>query len=145
MNNLRFGELSRLYGYGLEKETEFYNYLRGCFFDTNDGVYCLWEEEGVYVSALRLEPYKDAMILAGLETAPNYRCRGFATLLVTEVLDWLDKQHILKVYSHIHRSNQPSVSVHLRCGFRKVNDCAVFLDGSASSKFGTYLYEMKHP
>ena len=44
-------------------EQEFYNYLQQVFFRTNGAQYLVWEENGRYVSALRLEPYQDGLLL----------------------------------------------------------------------------------
>ena len=40
----------------LRAEQDFYQYLREVFFSTEGAVYCVWEERGSYVSALRQEP-----------------------------------------------------------------------------------------
>lgn len=145
MRQLRFGDLSVLYNYNLPQESEFYSYLYDVFFRTKGAVYCVWEEKCRYVCALRLEPYRDGLILTGLETHPDFRNMGLASKLVTESLQWAGRQGKVKVYSHIHHSNVPSVAVHLRNGFRKIDDIAVLLDGSISSTYGTYLCELIQP
>ena len=59
----------------LNAEQAFHQYLRECFFVTPEAVYCIWQEKGKYVSALRLEPYQDGLLLEALETAPHSRRR----------------------------------------------------------------------
>ena len=54
-------------------EQDFYQYLQQIFFRTPGAVYYVLEEGGRYISALRLEPYRDGMLLEALETAPNQR------------------------------------------------------------------------
>ena len=59
-------------------EQEFYQYLTKVFFPTHQAVYAIWEEKGKYVSALRLEPFKDGLLIEALETAPEERQKGYA-------------------------------------------------------------------
>lgn len=117
-------------------EQEFYAYLRQCFFALPESRYFLWEEQGRAVSALRSESYGDDILLTALETAPDCRGKGYATLLLKAVLQYLENKN---VYVHIRRDNLPSVAVHLRCGFEKVKTGARLLDGSYSADYDTYL------
>lgn len=52
-------------------EQDFYQYLRKCFFPAPGARYAVWVENGMYVSALRLEPYQDGLLLEALETKPE--------------------------------------------------------------------------
>ena len=47
-------------------EEDFYRYLSQVFFRSPGAVYAVWEENGRYVSALRLEPYRDGLLLEAL-------------------------------------------------------------------------------
>ena len=122
-------------------ELDFYDYLLNGFFRTPGAMYCLLIEKGEYVSALRLEPWKDGLLVTALETAPAYRGKGYACALLTAVQSMLAQQGDGRLYSHIHRKNEPSILVHEKCGFRRISDVAVFLDGSVDSRSGTYMYE----
>lgn len=122
-------------------EQDFYEYLRQSFFRIPGAVYCLWLVEGACVSALRLEPWKDGLLLTGLETAPDRRNRGYACALIRGVQAHLGQQGSVKLYSHIHKRNTASIHTHEKCGFRKISDMAVYIDGSANSQGATYLYE----
>ena len=122
----------------LEKEQEFFDYLRQVFFRTSGAVCAIWEERGVYRSALRLEPYRDGLLMAGLETAPEHRRKGYARCLVEAVLAEFGDQTI---YSHIARDNLPSIRLHERTGFRKIRDGALCIDGSMDPRMDTYVYE----
>ena len=116
MRELDFGQLMQVYqeenqktaqkmypdlplGQGeLYAEQAFYQYLRECFFET-PGVACaLWQENGRYVSALRLEPYRDGLALTALETKPSERRQGFGRKLVKAVLEYHSGT---KIYSHV--------------------------------------------
>ena len=73
----------------LRAEQAFYGYLQEDFFRTSEAYYAVWEEDGRYCSALRIEPYQDGVLLEALETRPDSRCRGYATMLMQAVLvDW---------------------------------------------------------
>lgn len=122
-------------------EQDFYNYLSACFFRTPGAVYCVWQESGRYVSTLRLEPWRDGLLLEGLETAPERRNHGYACILIRAVQARLREQGAVKVYSHISKRNIVSIAVHEKCGFRKLHDYAVYADGSVDSRSGTYIYE----
>ena len=144
LRELRFGALMGVYlqgnqekaerdypeepaGAGLRlAEEDFYRYMRECFFRTPGAAYALWEEGGSYVSALRLEPYRDGVLVNALETAPQQRRKGYASRLLEAVLGTLDGP----VYSHVAKSNLPSLALHERLGFRRIQETALYLDGS---------------
>ncbi len=125
----------------LEAEQAFYQYLRDVFFRTDGAFYAVWIEADCYVCALRIEPYRNGYILAGLETMPSKRCEGYATMLVKAVAE-----HLLEelpntiIYAHIKKNNLPSQRVHIRCGFQKTADSAAYIDGSVSSDAYTFCY-----
>lgn len=121
-------------------EQDFYQYLRECFFPTPGARYAVWIEKGKYVSALRLEPYRDGLLLAALETAPDYRNKGYATMLVRAVLSSLQKT---KVYSHVNKGNIPSLKTHAACGFNRIGEHAVYADGSVLHSSCTLCREIE--
>ena len=158
LRDLRFGELMEVYaqsneetamqwpnlprGYALTlAEQDLRQYLREVFFPTAGALCAVWEEQGRYVSALRLEPYRDGLLLAALETAPDQRCRGYALMLITEVQRHLAQQGPVKLYSHIAKRNVASRKVHEQCGFRIISDHAVYINGSVDHRCDTWLYE----
>lgn len=122
-------------------EEDFYAYLHDSFFTHPGAVYCIWEEGGSYVSALRLEPYQEGVLLEALETAPAQRRKGYAVALIQAVLGWLERQGSVRVYSHVDKKNEPSRRTHQRCGFRIHRDYAAFIDGSVNRRTDTWLYE----
>ena len=150
VGELRFSQVMNVYlednlkkagSYGEEllgREQEFYDYLRQVFFRTPGAVYAIWEEGGKYRSALRLEPYRDGLLLAGLETAPDHRRKGYAGQLMKAVLDRFKDQTI---YSHISRDNIPSIRLHEQAGFQKIADHAVYIDGSMDPRAYTYVHK----
>ena len=156
LRDLSFGNLMEVYAEGnlengkdrwpelpedrqlLLAEQDFYDYLREIFFRTKGAVYAVWVLEGKYVSALRLEPYKDGLLLEALETAPGARRKGYAEELLRAV------QHRTggtKIYSHVHKNNIPSLDIHKKCGFRRIKEYAVYIDGSVNSRCCTLCHE----
>lgn len=128
------GNLEKAEEYGdgglLRAEREFYDYLREDFFRQQGAFYAVWTEQRSYVSALRLEPYKDGWLLEALETAPDDRKKGYAKRLMGEVLEYMGQA---VVYSHVSRRNEASLRTHYACGFRKHLDHVVYLDGSVTN------------
>lgn len=158
LRQLRFGELMEVYadsneekasewpnlphGYALMlAEQDFRQYLSDVFFRTPGAVCALWEANGKYVSALRLEPYRDGLLLEALETAPNHRKKGYAVTLIQAVQQYLQSQGTVKLYSHIDKRNTASLRTHDRCGFSVISDCAVYINGSVDYRCSTYLYQ----
>lgn len=118
-------------------EQEFYQYLQQVFFKTEGAYYLIWEEAGRYVSALRLEPYRDGLLLEALETAPGQRKKGYAAKLMSAAQEFVGDT---KLYSHVHKRNIPSLKVHEFCGFQKILEHAVYADGSVNDRCCTLCY-----
>lgn len=125
-------------GQALEQtELDLGEYLQTDFF-SHHGLYAFWENGNHLVSALRLEPYRDGLLLEALETMPEERCKGNAKALITAVQKEL---HPCVLYSHVAKDNLPSLKVHRECGFAVESDQAVFIDGSVSSRYFTLCYK----
>lgn len=144
LRDLHFGKLMEVYIEGnrkkadafsdpaeglLQAEQDFYQYLQQVFFAAEGAFYAVWVENGTYCSALRLEPYQDGLLLEALETAPELRRRGYSTKLI-QAVQQLPECDV--IYSHVSKSNIPSLGVHQLCGFEKMLDYAAYLDGSAN-------------
>lgn len=119
-------------------EEEFYSYLQQVFFETDGAQYLIWEEAGRYRCALRLEPYRDGLLLEALETAPMYREMGYAAHLVSAAIEHVNG---VKIYSHVGKKNTPSLRTHKKCGFRIISDEAVYVDGSVNNRSYTLCRE----
>ena len=123
-----FPQLSEPQGVAMV-EQQFYTFLQEVFFKTRDSRYCVWLADGKYVSALRLEPYRDGLLLEALETAPEQRHKGYGRRLMQAALGQIQGK---PVYSHVGKRNAASLALHMGCGFEKIQDCAVYIDGSVS-------------
>ena len=122
-------------------EQDFRQYLQEVFFRTPGAYCCIWEENGRYVSALRLEPYRDGLLLAALETSPVHRRKGYAAALIHGVQAYLVQQGAFRLYSHVNKRNTASLRTHESCGFRVISDCAVYLNGSVDYHCCTLMCE----
>lgn len=116
-------------------EEEAYAQLEAFFAQTGarQYVFCV---DGEYRCAARVEPYRDGWLLTALTTAPHRRRQGYAIALLREIT----RRH-RRVYAHIHRKNEASIAVHRKCGFAKLRDSAVLLDGTATMAMATYFCE----
>lgn len=157
LNELSFGKLMEVYREGnLENgqerwpdepearqialaEQDFYNYLQQVFFKTDGAYYLVLEEKGKYISALRMEPYRDGLLLAALETLPEMRNRGYGTKLVLAALTQTGNA---KIYSHVSKKNSASLRTHEKSGFKRILEYAVYADGSVNDRCCTLCY---HP
>lgn len=99
-------------------EQDCLKYLKQDFFAKPGVRYWVWEEGGAYISALRLEPMEQGLLLEALETEPSHRCRGYARALLAAVLRELPKDST--VYSVVSDDNEASLRAHKSCGFLAV-------------------------
>lgn len=159
IKNLDFGQLAEVYTESLscegklqypyldgnmqllEAKQDFFGFLK-MFFQAPDAQYMVWQHQGRYVSALRVEAYDDGVLIEGLETEPECRQKGFAKALLSHTIEYLKDQGILKIYSHIEKSNLVSVQTHMGCGFVKMLDYAVCIDGSVLQSTDTYCIKL---
>ena len=123
-------------------EQDFYDFLTD-FFKKFYGIYAIWMTDNQYVSAIRFEPYKDGMLLEGLETKPTARGKGYATALMNESIKMLQKRGVAVLYSHVKKNNARSLSVHRTCGFEVIMDCAVYIDGTVTQNSFTLRKVLK--
>ena len=118
----------------------FYQYLREIFFHDPRSFYAVWDTENGYMAALRVEPYRDGMLIEALETAPEVRGAGIASALLKTLLTECDGLGLKKIYAHVHKNNRISFHVHQKCGFSVIAESAVLVDGSFSSSYYTLLF-----
>jgi len=127
----------------LMAEQDVYTYLKGFFFKDPNAYYAVWAPEGCYKAAVRLEPYEDGYLLTALETVPDSRRKGYATNLLKNIVSYLKECHCANLYAHIDSRNTASIVLHRSCGFYKIADHAVFLDGSVLRGYHTYYCDLK--
>ena len=135
-NDFAFTQNNRV----IEAEQDFLDYM-GDFFKLDGAILCVWEQDGVYMAALRIEPYKDGYLIAGLETKPTERRKGYGKKLLRATMEYMRNISAKRIYSHIKNTNVPSFQLHKVCGFSVIQDCAVLLDGSVFTNYSTLCYE----
>ena len=123
-------------------EQEFYNYLRSFFFEEKS-FYALWIEDGQYMSAARLQPYRDGFLLTGLETMPDVRGKGYAGMLLASVKEFLKFTGVTNIYSRVEKKNSFSLSAHKTAGFEVISESARYLDGSVTSNAYTLCLNLQ--
>ena len=87
-------------------ETGFLDFLKNEFFLQNEAAYWIFEENGVWYSALRTckvpnGPY----YLEALETRPDFRGEGYASLLLSNVLDALKENGPFRICDCVSKKN----------------------------------------
>ena len=125
----------------MEAEQDFYDYLTTQFFRQSNSLYCVWELEGHYKAALRLEPFRDGLIICALHTDLMERKKGYAKKLLCEVQEIFAKNGSICLYSHVSKNNPASLMVHKACGFHIIKDNATYLDGSVDYASYTLVYK----
>lgn len=99
-------------------ERRFLRYLETDFFAKPGNVYWVWEENGVWVSALRLSALAPGdYYLEALETHPDFRRRGCGEKLLEAVLAALKAQGPFRLRDCVGKKNEPSLGIHRKCGF----------------------------
>ena len=109
------------------------------FFTIKDAFYAVWIERNQYIAALRIEPYRDGMLLEALETSQKNRRQGYATKLLSAVLPVIKNIGYEKLYAHVSKEKAASLRVHEKCGFNIKSDNAVLIDGSVTDDCCTLL------
>ncbi|MCR5808229.1 MAG: GNAT family N-acetyltransferase [Clostridiales bacterium] len=103
-------------------EGEFTEFLEE-FMSRPENSYWILEEDGVWVSALRLTQTEPGFYyLEALETRPDSRRRGCAARLIAAVTDELKKQGPFRICDCVSKRNLPSIRTHEACGFRIASD-----------------------
>lgn len=126
----------------LEAEQDFYQFVCD-FLRMDQSLIAVWAVESSYKSVLRLEPYLDGFLLTGLETLPEARRKGYAFSLIEAVIAICPDYHIQKLYSHIKRSNHPSLALHNKLGFHTCLDYAVYVDATVDCDAYTLVLEIQ--
>lgn len=104
-------------------EEGFLNFLKNEFFLQNEAAYWIWEENGVWYSALRTcKVLNGPYYLEALETRPDFRGMGHASLLLSNVLDVLRKEGPFRICDCVSKKNTVSLKVHEKCGFQIVSE-----------------------
>ena len=104
-------------------EESFLDFLKNEFFLQNEAAYWVLEENGVWYSALRTcKVLNGPYYLEALETRPDFRGKGYATQLLSNILDVLKKDGPFRICDCVSKKNTVSLRVHEKCGFQIVSE-----------------------
>lgn len=103
-------------------ECDFCNYIKSEFLNGRN-IYYVLEVDGIWVSALRLYCLERGFYyLEALETIPDRRNKGYASRLLTEVINELKKNGSFKICDCVGKKNTASLNTHKKCGFSIVSE-----------------------
>ena len=125
-------------------ENDFCNFLRTEFFN-GENIYCVSDINGVWVSALRLNKIEEGFYyLEALETAPQYRKKGYASELLREVISDLKKSGKFKIRDCVGKKNIASINTHEKCGFKIISENGYdYLQNETDERCYGFEYEFK--
>lgn len=104
-------------------EEGFLEYLKTEFFARPGNSYWVLEEDGLWLSALRLNPVERGLYyLEALETHPAHRRRGHAAALLRGLIEVLRAQGPFRLCDCVDKENLPSLRIHEACGFVAATD-----------------------
>lgn len=104
-------------------EEGFLRYLQTQFFAKADNSYWILEENGVWLSAVRLNPIDEGLYyLVALETHPAHRRQGHAAALLRGLIEVLKARGPFRLCDCVDKENLPSLRTHEACGFRLKTD-----------------------
>lgn len=99
-------------------EGDFLDYLRRDFFSRAGARYLVLEEDGIWVSALRLTPLEERRwYLEALETRPDCRRKGCGARLLAGTLERLKEEGPFQLFDCVSKKNFPSLRMHEKSGF----------------------------
>ena len=111
------------------------------FFQCRGAFLAVWENEGNYLCCVRGELSGDGILLSCLETAPEKRRRGYATLMLRSLILELRGNFSGAIYVHVANKNKASFALHSKLGFQPCLDYARLVDGTISRSYCTMKYE----
>lgn len=100
-----------------EEEHYYVEFLKE-FLEKEKNKYYVYEVDGAWVSALRLTRLDGFYYMETLETAPEYRKKGYAAKMIEEVITLLGQRGPVIIRSNVDKSNRASLVTHEKCGFR---------------------------
>ena len=128
-------------------EAGFLDFLKNDFFHQPEAAYWVLDENGEWVSALRICRAPDGpLYLEALETRPDKRGRGFAVRLLSGVIDALKEEGPFRLCDCVGKRNAASIRTHESCGFKIVSQAGYdHLSGTADERDYGFEYSWPDP
>ena len=107
------------------------------------GTMYVLDDNGVKSECIVTDEGNGIIEIKNIATVPDYQGNGYAKALI----DFLVKEYGGK-YSvlQVGTGDSPlTVPFYEKCGFRRIADTARLLDGTVTSRLGTYEYEIDPP
>ena len=99
-------------------ECDYLDYIRKDFLANEKNRYMILENNGNWVCALRLYCIDTGLYyIEALETHPEYRRKGYAAWLLTDVIDLLKKRGAYMIRDCVDKKNIASLLTHQKVGF----------------------------
>lgn len=103
-------------------EAGFLDFLKNEFFRQPEAAYWVFEENGVWISALRTCRIREGLYyLEALETRPDQRKKGYGSLLLPGVVEAFKKEGSFRLCDCVGKKNTASLKTHKKSGFRIVS------------------------
>ena len=104
-------------------ENGFLDYLKNDFFNKAEASYWILEEDGIWISALRICRVQSGLYyLEALETRADKREKGYGSLLLSSVINVLKKEGNFRLCDCVNKKNYASLRVHEKCGFKIISE-----------------------
>ena len=103
-------------------EAGFLAWLREDFLPRKENTLWVWEEDGIFLSALRLTELDGFLWLEALETRPDRRGQGCGERLLRALAAELYQAGGACVRSCVSKKNRPSLALHKKAGFTVERD-----------------------
>ena len=103
-------------------EAGFLDWLRKDFLPAKGNALWVWEEDGSFLSALRLTEMDGFLWLEALETRPDRRGQGCGERLLRALAAELSQAGNACVRSCVSKKNSPSLALHKKVGFSAERD-----------------------
>ena len=104
-------------------ESGFLHFLKDEFYRHAKAAYWVFEEDGIWISALRTcEIQPGLYYLEALETRPDRRQKGYGYSLLSGVLEEMKMGGFFRLCDCVGKKNTASLKTHEKCGFRIVSD-----------------------
>ncbi len=104
-------------------ESGFLHFLKDEFYRHEKAAYWVFEEDGIWISALRTcEIQPGLYYLEALETRPDRRQKGYGYSLLSGVLEEMKMGGSFRLCDCVDKQNTASLKTHEKCGFRIVSE-----------------------
>jgi ribosomal protein S18 acetylase RimI-like enzyme len=104
-------------------EARFLDFMKNDFFKRTEASYWILKKDGIWVSAFRTCKVQAGLYyLEALETRPDQRKKGYASILISNVVETLKKEGFFRLCDCVSKKNIASLRTHEKCGFQIISE-----------------------